>query len=383
MSLRPADPARTHAVLIGIELYAAGSNWDLDGPSRDVLAIYEWLRGHTVPASQIQTIVSALPRNAAVFGEAGIACPPATSGSIRRVLNAVRELQGDLLLVFWAGHGAINQKEHRLFVADATTADKRNWHWEGLRESLESTYFAGFPRQIVIVDACADYRNDFQFTAQGDSLPVGEPMPHEQFVFFATQPGQTAKNLGAERRGLFSQELLRDQASLTARGSWPPDMVAVAQRVERVFEELRASGKATQAPRFEWRDWNGNTRDTNPPKPLKAPRTSEPRATELTFAQATGLAGALMDCQALRTEHGRNDVLRELRPDIASRVERRGDLRSDLMSIVRTAASYPGGLTALLEVVHAYEGTSIPWQQVEAYVSGPLNHLGITLGQEE
>ena len=220
MTVRPADPARTHAVLIGIESYAAGSDWDLDGPARDVLAMHDWLRGHKVPLAQIYTVASPLPRNAALFGEAGLASLPATSGSIRRVLNAVREQTGDLLVLFWAGHGAINQKEHRLFVADATTADKRNWHWEGLRDSLGSTYFAGLPRQIVIVDACADYRNDFQFTAPAESLPVGEPLPHEQFVFFATQPGQTAKNLGIERRGLFSEELLRDRSNGTAAGSW-------------------------------------------------------------------------------------------------------------------------------------------------------------------
>lgn len=60
MSLRPAAPSRTHAVLIGIETYAAGPSWDLDGPANDVLAMHGWLRGREVPASQIQTLVSVL-----------------------------------------------------------------------------------------------------------------------------------------------------------------------------------------------------------------------------------------------------------------------------------------------------------------------------------
>ena len=383
MTVLPADPERTHAVLIGIEAYAAGSEWDLDGPARDVLAMYDWLIKHKVLPAHIQLVVSPLPRNAALFGEAGLPSLPATSGAIRRVLNAVREQDGELLLLFWAGHGAINQKEHRLFAADATTADKRNWHWEGLRDSLGSTYFSGLPRQIVIVDACADFRDDFQFTAPGDSLPVGEPLAHEQFVFFATQPGQTAKNLGTERRGLFSQELLREQSNPPAAVTWPPDMEAVAERVERRFEELRASGKATQAPRFEWRDWNGNFRDTSPPAPAK-PRQSSGNAApvELSFAQLTGLAGVLMACQPMRTEQRRNDLVHELRNDIANRIERRDDTRSDVMSIIRTAASYPGGLAELLGLIQLAEGPSTSWQRVEEYVSGSLAHLNISMGQE-
>jgi hypothetical protein len=100
-----------------------------------------------------------------------------------------------------------------------------------------------------------------------------------------------------------------------------------------------------------------------------------------TIAELTGLAVALTECQALRSDTGRNDVVRDLDPEIGGRIQRRGDARSDVLSIVRTAANYPGGLSALLEIVHLYEGPSSAWQQVEEYLAGPLQRLGIGPGR--
>jgi hypothetical protein len=293
----------------------------------------------------------------------------------------LHDRQGDLLVLFWAGHGAINEKEHRLFTADATTADKRNWPWHRLRESFESSFFAGFPRQILIADVCADYRDDFEFTAPGEYLPAGTPMAHEHFVFLATQPGQTAKNLGEERRGLFSRELLKCLGGRSPE--WPPDMPAVAAKVKEAFDALRKTGKATQVPRFEWIDWTGDRRDVGPVVPPRVSK-SEPKGgtATLDFPQLNGLAMALVACQAMRSESRRNQLLDELRPDIATRALRHSDARSDVMSILRAASAYPGGLSELLQLVQAFEGPSTAWQAVEAYVSGPLAHLGISLEED-
>ena len=40
-------------------------------------------------------------------------------------------------------------------------------------------------------------------------------------------------------------------------------------------------------------------------------------------------------------------------------------------SIVRTAASYPGGLAELLRLVQLAEGPSTAWQRVEEYSRAP------------
>jgi len=56
----PVSPARTHAVVVGVEQYAAGSKWDLDGPASDACRIAGWLRDRGVPAEQISLHLSPL-----------------------------------------------------------------------------------------------------------------------------------------------------------------------------------------------------------------------------------------------------------------------------------------------------------------------------------
>lgn len=381
-----AEAAQTHAVLVGIEVYDAGSRWNLDGPARDLLDIYAWLRNHHVPATQIHCLASPLADNETALRAAGVAWRPATSGSVRDILNGLRTQKGDLLVLFWAGHGAIHDKQHRLFVADATQADKRNFEWDALRDSLASSYFTGFARQIMIVDACADFRDDFEFSAPGEVLPVGAPRtPGElaQFAFFATRPGETARNLGDEGRGLFSRELLRAlEATAATDPSWPPDVAAVARRVQDAFKAFRTAGSAAQSPHFEWRDWDGNMVEVNASQPPRRDPASGGAVATLTFSQLAGLTNVLIACPQLATEAGRNDLLTLIRPAIGQAVKRRGDTKSDVMNIVQTAANYPGGLEEFLQLVGYYATGSIPWQCVEHYVVNTLQHLRIKLQPE-
>ena len=199
MTERTADPARTHAVLVGIEKYTAGGEWNrLSGPVRDVLGFHEWLRFRNVPGDQITTLVSPLDENVALVEQSKIKTSPATSVEVLKALNALHLKRGDLLFLFWAGHGVVLEEEHRLFLADATTDHKRNLDLDALQKSLRSSYFPGFPLQIIIVDACANYQR-FAFTFPSEPVPCGDPLGHEQFVFFAARPGQVAKNLGEEK----------------------------------------------------------------------------------------------------------------------------------------------------------------------------------------
>lgn len=381
MSVPVADPQRTHALLVGIERYAGG--WPLDGPSRDVADLHGWLRGHGVPAAQIHVEVAPLPENAARVQALDANAGPATGASVHAALMTLRAAAGDMLVLFWAGHGAISDGAHRLFVADATAAVKRNFAWGDLRESLASSFFAGFARQLLIVDACADRRNDFEFSTPGEALPVGQPRaPGQlaQFTFFATSPGEPAKNLGGtERRGLFSRELLRElQEADPAALRWPPDLDTVARRVQEAFRALRAAGQATQAPRFEWRDWDGDLHEVHAPAPPRTPRADD-RPAVLTLQQLGPLVDALLRCTCMRNEAARDDLLGELDRTIADRVPRRADARSDVTAIVRTACAYPGGLERLLQVVGYLEGDSLAWREIERIARTTLAPLGLVL----
>ena len=376
MSERIADPARTHAVLVGIEKYDAGGEWNkLSGPVPDVLAFHEWLRSRNVPTGQIQTLVSPQDENVALLDQAKVERTPATSTNVRKAFSALHGMHGDLLFVFWAGHGVVHEKQHRLFLADATTNDKRNLDLDGLLESLGSSYFSGFPRQIFIVDACANYQS-FAFTYPSEELPCGDPLPHEQFVFFAAQRGQVAKNLGGENRGLFSREILKQIRNLPD-SIWPPDMRSLAEKVQGEFAALRASGNLDQTPTYQWnRDWDGNEIELKTPPPSSEGERRPPIETwELTFNQKSGLTDVLMNCSSMSRSESRNDVLSQIRSDVRGAVRHRPDTKSDVMNIILAASQYHGGLEELLSIIHYYEGQSLSWNKVERVVANLLPNL--------
>lgn len=287
MSPRGATPARTHALLIGIESYEAGRAWELDGPAGDVMDVYDWLVSRDVPPNQIDVLASPLASSQTRLAEANISYKPAVSSMVRRKLDELQKKEGDLLFLFWAGHGAYNDREHRLFFADATTANKRNLEWDRLRESLLSTYFRGFPCQIVIVDACADFRNDFSFSAPGEAIPAGQTIEREQFVLFATLIGQAAANLDREQRGLFTKHLLKAFQSDKYKGAWPPNMPEIAASVREELEKLQGAGGG-QVPRFESHDWQGNT-DVFTPDRVSAALDATPIAERDRLALVIGI----------------------------------------------------------------------------------------------
>lgn len=368
MSHRTARASSTHAILVGIERYAAGADWDLSGPARDVVGFHEWLVSRGVPHDQIQTLISPMEENSALSKDPKINVAPGTSEAVRDAFNAVHAKSGELLFVFWAGHGVVSEKQRRLFFADATKHDKRNIDFDALLESLKSSYFAGFPFQIIVVDTCANYQS-FPFTFPGEELPQGNALPHEQFMFFAARHGEVARNLGRENRGLFSRELLK-QLIRRQDSTWPPDMRTVAEAVQGEFASFRAAGLADQTPVYVWnRDWDGNAIELKSP-PSSAEERPAPKAPwELTFPQLASLTDALISCTSMSVSAGRNDVLAQLRLEIRGAVPRRSDTKSDVINILRTASSYPGGLEEVLTIVHYLEGASAGWLMVRKVVA--------------
>jgi len=263
VSLAVADPQRTYAVVVGIELYRAGSTWDLNGPAVDARLFADWLRSWHVPEEQIKLLLAVNeedPKKKALLAGSPRALP-ASRDEVRQALNWLHAQAGDLLVLFWGGHGILgDEKNRRLFYPDATTDDKQNLDLDELLVSLRTTYFAGFPLQICIIDACANYVEDLQlaYKLPKDSLPSGDPLSPEpgQFVLLAGRAGEVAENLGAEGRGQFSKVVLEELAD---EPNWLPDMDALKARVWQRFEALREQEKSSQTPIYRYhRDWGGS-----------------------------------------------------------------------------------------------------------------------------
>ena len=164
--------------------------------------------------------------------------------------------RGDLLWLFWAGHGVLTRDERlRLFYSDASIAYKRNLELASLLTALRSDLYPGLPRQIGVVDACQTYAERLQLAATlpAETLAYGQPLPgREQFVLYAASPGQVAVNLGTAKAGLFSQMVMEE---LTGPGGdgWPPAMERVAERLDQRFKKLGADQKPTKFYRRSWK----------------------------------------------------------------------------------------------------------------------------------
>ena len=123
-------PERTQAVVVGIERYEAGRSWDLDGAAESALEIIKWLREIEVPVENITVLLSPLDSNQSKMqqrlAELGLSPQPlpATVEKVRHVVTEELPMKdGDLLVLFWSGHGILDQRLHRrLFCADAGIA---------------------------------------------------------------------------------------------------------------------------------------------------------------------------------------------------------------------------------------------------------------------
>jgi hypothetical protein len=77
----------------------------------------------------------------------------------------------------------------------------------------------------------------------------------------------------------------------------------------------------------------------------------------------------LMDIPLLTTAEGRQQIVDDLRKEIAIRIPRRAQPHLDTHSIVRTCLQFPGGLEEFLALVHAYAGESAEVQALDETVA--------------
>ena len=359
-----ASPQRTYALVVGIERYDAGSDWNLDGPAKDAVRFTSWLADRGVPADQMLIFLSPLALDEELPLPPGVTVSPArrepVTDAITRTLPGRR---GDLLWLFWAGHGVLTRDDRlRLFYADASTDDKRNLDLHSLLTALRSDMYAGFPRQIGVVDACQTYAERLQLatTLPSETLPSGQPLPgREQFVLYAASPGQVAINLGSAKAGLFSQMAMKELTKPSGDG-WPPDMDKVAAHLDQRFTELRAAGRPSQTPTsFRWRTWTGSERvlGYSAREPAwSATSTGRPPS----GAVLRELVDRLLDLDVMADPIRRASIIRQLRKGLATSISYDPSSRPHVVNIITRSLDYPGGLVELLEAVKLYADPDDP-----------------------
>jgi hypothetical protein len=278
-------PEKTFAVVVGVEKYAAGTELNLPGPVHDAGRFIRWLLSKGVPSSQILLFLSPLETNQAQANQFGLPAQPAEEALITAaLLDTLPQRAGDLLFLFWGGHGVMDAEgNRRLLYADAMTNNLRNLNLNSLLNAWRTQALRGFLRQICLVDACANYleRRFSGVSLPGHVYPAGLPRTDvKQFALLAAAPGEFAKNSG--RSGIFSSALL-DRLEQSG-AAWPPDMVALNQQLQEHFADLRDRGETRQMPTHIWyRDWDGSEGALATQARMKAPSTADKDNPAFTF----------------------------------------------------------------------------------------------------
>ncbi|MET8101522.1 hypothetical protein ABZV29_34515 [Streptomyces sp. NPDC005236] len=211
------DPARVHAVVVGVERYPRHPDWDLPGAVDDALRFHKWLRKGGVPEANIQLLLApdedsrarldALTRAGELIWQQAW-----TRDELMDAFTQdLEDRTGDLLYIYWGSHGVLGQGERRLLLCpDASPKDKRCIDTANLLEYLQRDDLPGFTQQVLLFDACAtflEHHNHPTGPAVAD-FPTVRRRPVGQFALCAAAAGQVAENDPVIRSGVFSRTVL-------------------------------------------------------------------------------------------------------------------------------------------------------------------------------
>jgi hypothetical protein len=335
-------PKRTHAVVVGIERYEAGDAWDLDGAADSALRIARWLRYRHVPVDNITVLLSPLDTNrpavAQALEELGFppAPPPPTVDEIRRVITEqLPSKDGDLLVLFWSGHGVLDKrKERRLFCANAAANAKYNINVTDLLAALSGKNYVGLREQVIIVDACANFIQEMRLKLQEpeSGFAIGDTGPVRQDALLAAAQGEKASFDQKARSGTFASFVADwlDEHALAL----PPPMDQLAAAVLERFERLREDGFTAQHPVRIREILHGNETERDfggEPVPERAWWAAQ--SARLTTDQLWTTATAIAATPQLATQRGRDALVAALRSDVGA-VARADDPVADLLDLV-------------------------------------------------
>jgi hypothetical protein len=368
------DPRQAHALVVGIEKYRAGRDWDLQGPAEDAQRVVQWLLERDVPAEQILLFVSPLETGRGRSGPAGMRVYPATRDPIHSALTTeLPRRRGGLLFLYWGGHGFMSSDgSRRLYFADATIENKLNLDFNLLLLFLRSASFPGLPRQLAIVDACQNYVDEATLlrTIPHETFPKGRPVKdRQQFVLFAAGPGELAKNSTSMNTGLFTSAVLHELWQTPPR-PWPPDMEAVKRRLLDRFVQWREEATTRQTPTaFTFQTWPGDegTIWGEGGSSLAEPTNGATyRVRDLPMPVQMDLVKRFLDT-GFGDRRARDRQILLLRPALRELSPRDPRDLYDVLGMVQTAGEYPGGLQELVSVVRAFEGDdSVPMRDLIA-----------------
>ncbi len=250
-------PAKTLAIVVGIDHYEYGDDWRLVGPAADALRCVDWLIARGVPVGNIALFLSGASWEDAKVAQWVAQRNWPDKRRARRddiVKHVDRGLtagaaDAQALFLFWGGHGVVDDyvaSSRYLYTEDAMEGSPYCIAVPDLMGALHGVRFERFVEQVLVVDTCA---NAFSDTGEQAKAAPGSFTPSrldsniKQFQMFAASAGRLAVNESRRETGLFSEALFKAFAQDEHEG-WPEFDIAF----ERVWQEVKDGPLSQQQP---------------------------------------------------------------------------------------------------------------------------------------
>ncbi|MBG0568437.1 VMAP-C domain-containing protein [Actinoplanes aureus] len=308
------DPAKVSVLAVGVERYADDVLPALPGTAAQAMRFARWALAQGVPAERIQVAASWVsgrrPRK-----PRGVQLIEATHDKLQKAVEDLATLDGELLLLFWCGHGLVSDDRRVLFSADAGRQHLRGLDAGDLLSYLRSKHLRGsFTQQMILIDACAnqveqlDSPEELRELVQPGLFPKGPSrLGVRQQVLFSAAQGQAAKYEAVSATTRFGRIVL----DWLGKHDLPLNFEALHTHVTTQLDGYRDRGKLRQRPVSLWYRSGGGNEDhiSYGGTPVSPAVQRGLRDTGLTVAQAWRVAYALADGVFGASEEGRRRLL--------------------------------------------------------------------------
>jgi hypothetical protein len=176
---------------------------------------------------------------------AGAAVGDATLAALQAVPAQLSAVGAELLLIYWVGHGVMQENRRLLVTADSHSAEQL-WAVEvdGLLGHLRSQAQAAL--QIGFFECCAQV---VSVTPNRLQLAQYQPTDRRQHYFFAASAGELASD--DTRRPGFTQSALAALGAI----DWPPDPAALRAALDAALAKVPLQSRPTS---LQWTDGSGD-----------------------------------------------------------------------------------------------------------------------------
>ncbi len=207
-----------------------------------------WALDSAVPASRIWLATS--PDYTEDLATTGVKIVGTTQHALEQMFVDASKEAGELLLVFWCGHGVLNETQQRaLFTADATVELKRNLVVSDILNYLSSRAFQALRNQIIIIDSCANFVQNMHLPTilpGYGNLQGGPPHAVSRAVLYSASEGQPSATKKTIEEMPFSKMVLDWLVEHDA--VLPRDFDSLCVHVESEFIKFGGDRNLNQRP---------------------------------------------------------------------------------------------------------------------------------------